>query len=160
MMSGKSIFLLILVCFTLNACRTHAPQTGNTSGQAETKTRENPVGLYTLTFNKYSHGVADTLKGSLLNNSDSAVAIALRCGHYLELSFQQSVNGVWSENKQPSYMRLRCATHTFTINPHGQYDFSLPTSLFGTPGVFRLLVSFTTGTGNTNHTLTSDAFEL
>lgn len=159
-MSGRSIFLVMLVCFALNGCRTHAPQTGIPSVQAETKTPENPVGAYTLTFNKYSHGVADTLKGSLLNNSDSAMVIALRCGHYLELSFQQSVNGVWSEKRQPSYMRLRCATHTFTINPHGQYDFSLPTSLFGTTGSFRLLVSFTTGKGNTNYTLTSEAFEL
>ena len=113
-----------------------------------------------MSFSKSSYGKSDTINASIFNKTDSDIVIALRCGFYLEMSYQKSVNGRWSENKELSYMMLKCPTHSHTINPHETYEWSLPSALFNAKGSFRLLVSFSVAMDNTDHTTTSVPFEI
>ena len=151
------IFLLSIV---FAACHTNVTKAGKPSGQINPQNKENTSGPLALSFSKSSYAESDTINLSLLNKTDSDIAIALRCGHYLEMAYQKSVNGAWSENKELPYMMLKCPTRMYTIKPHEKYDCSLLSSLFNSTGSFRLLVSFTVSTENTNQTITSVPFEI
>jgi len=159
-MYKRIFYLLFLIGILNNACHTNTTQSGKTSGQENVQNRENNPGPLELTFSKSSYGKSDTLKLSILNKADSDIILALRCGYYLEMSYQKSVNRKWSENKEFSYMMLKCPTHTHIIKPHERFEFSLPSSLFNSTGTFRLVIPFNVVNENTNPTLTSGPFEI
>jgi len=155
----RFLCLIFVLSVSISACHTNVTKTAGASGQADPKDKGTPDPV-AVTFSKMSVGKADTLKSALLNNTDHDIVIALRCGYYLEMSYQESVGGKWSENKEMPYMNLRCPTHMRTIKPHEKFEFSVPCSLFNSGGRFRLLIPFTADVGNTNQTLTSSAFQI
>ncbi|GEM_PF-5180024 len=160
MILKKLIGFIFLVGMITTACHTNVTKAGSIPGKNSLQKTENTSGPLTLSFSKSSYAESDTIKLSLVNKSGSDVTIALRCGHYLEMSYQVQVNGHWSENKELSYMMLKCPTHSHTINPHETYEWSLPSALFNAKGSFRLLVSFSVAMDNTDHTTTSVPFEI
>ena len=160
MMYKRIIYLLFLVGILNSACHTNATQSGKTSGQANAQNIKSTPGPLELTFSKSSYGKSDTLKLSILNRSDSNIILALRCGHFLEMSYQESVKGHWSENKELSYMMLKCPTHIHIVKPNERFEFSLPSAMFTSTGTFRLLIPFNIGTENTNQIITSVPFDL
>ena len=133
---------------------------GRTSGQISPQNTEKTSSPLELSFSKSSYAESDNINLSILNKTDSGIVIALRCGFYLEMSYQKAENGNWSENKELWYMELKCPTHLYTIKPHKKYDFSVPSAIFNSTGSFRLLVSFKVSTENTNQTITSVPFEI
>lgn len=144
----------------ITSFQTNVTRTGRPSGQINQKNKENTSRPLVLSFSKSSYGKSDTINASIFNKTDSDIVIALRCGFYLEMSYQKSVNGRWSENKELSYMMLKCPTHIYTIKPHEKYEFSVPSALFKSTGSFRLLVSFTFAAENNNQTITSVPFKI
>ena len=156
----RLIFLIFLMSLAITACHTIVTKKGRTSGQISPQNTEKTSGPLALSFSKSSYAESDTINLSIFNKTDSDIVIALRCGFYLEMSYQKSVNGRWSENKELSYMILKCPTHMYTIKPHEKYACSVPSSLFNSTGSFRLLVSFIVSTENTNQTITSVPFEI
>jgi len=160
MILKRVIVLIFLMSLVITACYTNVTKTGRTSGQISSQNMENTSSSLALSFSKSSYSESDTINLSILNKTDSDIVIALRCGFYLELSYQKSVNEHWSENKELSYMMLKCPTHMYTIKPHEKYVFSLPSAKFNSKGKFRLLVPFTVSTENTNQTITSVPFEI
>ncbi len=160
-MSPKRLFfLLFLVGLASTACHTNVTKTGRTSGQINLQNKENTSSSLALSFSKSSYAETDTIHLSILNKTDSDIVIALRCGFYLEMSYQKSENGHWSENKELGYMTLGCPTRMYTIKPHEKYNYSMPSAMFNSTGSFRILVSFTVSTQNTNQTITSVPFEI
>lgn len=160
MILKKLIFFISLASFAINACHTNATQTIKTQGKRKAQTEENKTGPLALTFSKPSYLQSDSIRSAILNKTDSDIVVGLRCGYYLEMSYQKLLKGQWSENKEFSYMMLRCPTHAYTIKPHEKYDFSLPATLFSSTGSFRLLIPFIPGTENSAQTLTSIPFEI
>jgi len=160
-MSLKRLFILILLtCSVISACHTNVTKAGKPSGQVSTQKKEKTLVPLALTFSKSSYTGSDTIKLSLANKSGSDIAIALRCGHFLEMSYQKSENGHWSGNRELSYMMLKCPTRSHTIKPNEAYECSWPSALFNSMGSFRLLVSFTVSGETTDHTIISDLFEI
>jgi len=160
MIFKRVLGLIFLVGLITTACHTNVTKAGKPSGQVSAQKTQNTSGPLALTFSKPSYAGSDTIKISLFNKSDSDIAIALRCGHYLEMSYQKSENGHWSQNKELSYMMLKCPTHSHTIKPHEKYECSIPSALFKSMGSFRLLVSFNVASDNTDQTTTSVPFEI
>ena len=144
----------------ITAYQTNVTKTGRLEGQVNKQNKGNTFTPLVLSFSKSSYGKSDTIKASIFNKTDSDIVIALRCGFYLEMSYQKSVNGSWSENKELSYMMLKCPTHMYTIKPHEKYEFSIPGALFKSSGSFRLLVSFTVATAKTNQSISSVPFKI
>ncbi len=160
MIYKRLIFLILLMSLVITSFQTNVTRTGRPSGQINQKNKENTSRPLVLSFSKSSYGKSDTINASIFNKTDSDIVIALRCGFYLEMSYQKSVNGRWSENKELSYMMLKCPTHIYTIKPHEKYEFSVPSALFKSTGSFRLLVSFTFAAENNNQTITSVPFKI
>jgi hypothetical protein len=160
MILRRLFFLLFLSSVALAACHTNVTRTGGTPGQINPQTRETNSTPLTLAFSQSSYGTSDTIHSSIYNKTDSDIVIALRCGYYLEMSYQKSVNGRWSENMQLPYMMLKCPTRMHTIKPHEKYECTIPAALFNSTGSFRLLVSCAVATENTNQTITSVPFEI
>jgi hypothetical protein len=160
MILKRLIIFTFLATAAITACHTNVTKAGRTPGQMDPQTRKNTSGPVALSFSKPSYGKSDTIRSTIFNKTDSGMIIALRCGSYLEMSYQKSVNGHWSENMELPYMMLKCPTRTKTIMPHEKYEFSVPSALFNATGSFRLLISFTVGTESTNQTITSVPFEI
>jgi hypothetical protein len=156
----RSVVLIFLIGIAITACYTNVTKTDRTSVEISLQNTENNTSPLALSFSKSSYAQSDTIKLSLLNKTDSDVVIGLRCGFYLEMSYQKSVSRHWSENNELWYMSLKCPTHSYTIRPHEKYDFSVPSSRFNSTGIFRLLVSYTVSTENTTQTITSVPFEI
>ena len=160
MILKRLVFAIFLMSLAITACHTNVTKAGKGPEKIVLQNSESTPGPVDLTFSKSSYGRSDTIKASILNKTDSEIVIGLRCGFYVEMSYQESVKGHWSENKELPYMRMKCLTRTYTIKPHDKYDFSLPSSLFNSTGSFRLLVSYSVATENASVTITSIPFEI
>ncbi len=156
----KNILAFIFLGFAISACHTNISRPANVSGSGYPQNMENPSNPLVLTFNDKTYTSSDTISLSIINNSNADINISLRCGRYLEMSYQQKDNGQWSENRELWYMMLKCMTQMHTLKSGDKYDFSLPADKFGSTGSFRLLVPFSVSSDNSSQTLTSIPFQI
>ncbi len=160
MILRRRIAFIMILAVMAAACHTNVTKAHKTSGEADPQSKEKTSAPVSMSFSKSSYADSDTITFSILNKTDADVNIALRCGRFLEMSYQESVNGSWSENKELPYMMLKCATRMYAITPHEKYVTTWPSSLFKSKGSFRLLISFGFGPENTNQTITTVPFEI
>jgi hypothetical protein len=160
MILKKLIVVLFLMSVITAPCQTNVTKAGKASGQTSQQNKENTSSALALSLNKSSYAVSDTIRISIQNKSGSDIVIALRCGSFLEMSYQQSVKKHWTENKELPYMMMKCPTRMHTIKPHEKYECNVPSASFKTRGKFRFLIPFTGAPETPDQTITSVPFEI
>lgn len=93
-----------------------------------------------LSTDKATYQTTDTIYLSLENNSGFEVNVGLRCNIWLEMSYQEIIDGKWSKDKYFQYMYLRCPTFVDTIKTKSTVSFKLPCDFFESENTFQLLV--------------------
>ncbi|RMF58444.1 MAG: hypothetical protein D6748_08700 [Calditrichaeota bacterium] len=109
---------------------------------------------------KETYSPSDTLLLTLTNNSENDIEIALRCGLYLEMFYQQKLDGSWSENLWFPFMSLRCPTLTDTVQAMSLYTYPFPADMFDSTGVYRLLLDIYIPSTQRIETLISNDFKI
>ena len=93
-----------------------------------------------LSTDKSTYQKTDTIFLSLENNSGFEINIGMRCNSWLEMSYQEIIDGKWSKDKYFQYMYLRCPTFIDTIKTDRTVSFKLPCDFFESENTFQLLV--------------------
>jgi hypothetical protein len=109
---------------------------------------------------KPSYSLSDTIVLQITNNSSDDLFAGLRCGIYLEMSYQKKVDDSSSEKLQFGYMTLRCMTTQVTIPTDSTYSHQLPAELFNSKGTFRLIIDLVDPLTNSNQQVVSDEFRV
>ncbi len=117
-------------------------------------------GYVKLTTDKTSYQKKDTILLTLDNNSGFDLNTGMRCKQWLEMSYQENVNGKWSENKLFQYMYLRCLTAIDTIPAKTTASYKIPCDFFDSEATFQLLVPCHVAKKDTNITAVSNKFEI
>ena len=102
----------------------------------------------------------DTIRLTLTNGSEDAFVVGLRCGRFLEMSFQRMEDDRWSEDQWFDYMALRCMTVMDTVQAGHAFSFDLPAAKFGPVGTFRLAVKVFRPGQNDTEIIFSDTFRV
>ncbi len=105
---------------------------------------ENTLDHITFVTDKITYTVSDSVDIILENGSTKDITFGLRCGTFLEMSFQKKLDGVWSQDSMFWFMTLKCATLPKTLSPGNIFNFSVGSKDFNTTGTFRLVLSFST----------------
>ncbi len=121
---------------------------------------ENSIDQISLSTDKFSYTVSDSINIYLENRSGFDIITGLRCGAYLEMFYQKKENNVWSDNLWFWYMSLKCATLPDTIPSNNTFTHSKPSKIFESTGTFRLLVEVYLPERNASKTIISNSFEI
>ena len=107
-----------------------------------------------------SYAKSDSINLTLKNDSDGYITIGLRCGRYLEMSYQKKEDDQWSDNLWFGYMSLGCPTMLDTIQASDTFTELLPARRFDTSGTFRLLVTVYKSPLDSSETIISNSFKV
>jgi len=124
---------------------------------ADKNTSSDPINFST---DKSSYAKSDNISINLRNTSSSYITIGLRCGRYLEMSYQKKENNHWSDNLWFEYMSLGCPTMLDTVQAEGEFTDSLPVKRFDSSGTFRLLVKVYKPPADSSETIISNSFKI
>jgi hypothetical protein len=113
-----------------------------------------------LSTDKLTYQKTDTIFLSLENRSGFEVNVGMRCNSWLEMSYQEIVDGKWSKNKYFQYMYLRCPTFVDTIQTKSTVLFKLPCNFFESENTFQLLVPCHVSGKDTNISTISNRFKI
>ena len=130
------------------------------SCEKETTAINGSVNQISFSTDKFSYTSLDTIYLSLDNKKDLGIIIALRCGVYLEMSYQRKENGHWSEDLWFWYMWLRCPTMLDTVEANSTFNHSLPADIFESTGTFRLLLGCSSTTNDSGEVVISNSFDI
>ncbi|MEJ2054637.1 MAG: hypothetical protein P8X42_12025 [Calditrichaceae bacterium] len=104
-------------------------------------------------------GAKDTIHVTLENNSITDMSFLLRCNYWPEnVYYQIFKNGNWSQNISFSYMYLKCPSLPFTLYSFSNYDYTLITSEFDSPGTYRLVLDSNNAIKDTINNIYSNSF--
>ena len=81
---------------------------------------------------------SDTISIWIDNDSGDSFNFGLRCGGYLEMFYQQKVDGEWSEDQWFFYMSYLCPTLVDSVQTGEYFEYRLPAAWFEELGTFRL----------------------
>ena len=113
-----------------------------------------------LTSDKVIYPTSDSVNILLENTSGLDIITGLRCGEYLEMSYQLKEEGNWSADKYFWFMKLGCPTFPDTIQSKNIFTYSIPCAQFDTVGTFRLLVPYYVPGKDTSVVVISNSFEI
>lgn len=113
-----------------------------------------------LTTDKVLYLETDSLNLFLENTSGLDIITGLRCGEYLEMSYQLKEKGHWSADKYFWFMKLGCPTFPDTIQSKNIFTYSISCTQFDTVGTFRLLVPYYVPEKDTSMVVISNSFEI
>lgn len=91
---------------------------------------------------KRSYTELDNINIVINNKSNSDIVLFLKCGVFLEMSYQKKENNVWSDNLWFWYTSARCLTLSDTLKVDGTFNYSIPSEIFESTGEFRLLLDY------------------
>ena len=103
---------------------------------------------------------SDTIRILLRNDSQSDLTIGLRCGFFLEMTYQIKSANQWGDNLWLPYMYLDCPTFLDTITVNTKFSQSLSADVFDSTGTFRLLLDVYFPQSYTSMTVISNTFEI
>ena len=140
----KTTIALIIMTLFLASCHTNISKRNGQNITGKEQGAVNVDGLVSLGLNKTSYSVNDTITINILNKSDEGIELSLRCGTYLEMSYEKMEGEEWSGKREPWYMNLKCMTRMQSLGPGKSYTFSLPAGKIGEVGSYRFKVPFIT----------------
>lgn len=144
----KSFSFCILLLISVLSCQDQFAEKNKLSG---------PISFST---DSQSYMKSDTINLTLQNDSNDYITIGLRCGRYLEMSYQKKENSRWSDKLSFEYMSLRCPTMLDTVQEKGAFTELLPASRFDSEGTFRLMVKIYKPPADSSETLISNPFRI
>ncbi len=113
-----------------------------------------------LTTDRVTYNYSDTIFLSLENRSMLTVVVGKRCSQWLEMNYQQNIDGKWSDDKIFQYMYLRCPTFQDSITTQNKGTFYLACDFFDSKGEFRLEVPCYVPELDSSITVTSNTFNV
>ncbi|NQT63574.1 MAG: hypothetical protein HQ556_11495 [Candidatus Marinimicrobia bacterium] len=93
-----------------------------------------------LSTTKINYLSSDTISVRIDNDSEDIFNFGLRCGGYLEMFYQQKVDGDWSEDQWFFYMSYLCPTLVDSVQTGEYFEYNLPAEWFEDVGTFRLRI--------------------
>lgn len=132
----------------------------STGCQKESSDINNSLDQISFSTDKFLYSEKDSIDLYLNNKSDINIEIGLRCGFYMEMSYQKKVNGQWSDNLWFGYMFLRCPTHLYIVQALNTFTHSLSAEIFNSKGTFRLLVKVYVPDIDSTETIISNVFVI
>ena len=94
------------------------------------------------------------------NKSNFDIVLFLKCGAFLEMSYQKKENNVWSDNSWFWYTSARCLTLPDTLKVDGTFNYSIASEMFESTGEFRLLLDYYDPIEDKVVNVYSNAFEI
>lgn len=121
---------------------------------------DNSIKPIRLSIDKLLYTELDSIYLSLENKSVLDIIIGLRCGVYLEMSYQIKENNHWSDSKYFWYEGLKCPTFLDTIQSKRTFAYSMASGIFDSTGTFRLLIPYYVSSIDTSMVVISNSFEI
>jgi hypothetical protein len=114
----------------------------------------------TITTDKSTYQKSDTISLLLENHSGYSVIVGKRCNIWLEMTYQEKIDGKWSSDKYFQYMFLKCLTSLDTIHTNCSDTFLLPSDFFEKANTVRLHVPCYIVDKDTSIIVISNLFEI
>ncbi len=128
---------------------------------AEVNINDNDFGEdITITTDKSIYQKSDTISLLLENHSDFTVIVGKRCNRWLEMTFQEKIDGKWSSDKYFQYMFLKCLTSLDTVHTNYSDTFLLPSDFFEKANTVRFRVPCYIVDKDTSIIVISNLFEI